>query len=403
MVSGGKGLSRTPMRVTLACVAVASLAAAGEPARAWRRPVEVLAGKGDREFIPVAVARGESGATGVFVLEKDVGLALHVSKNGRTPWKALFLPHGLVGDVRISGDVAETVMTDFDARNAWFAKFDLAQARELSRVEIPGKLGRSPLLSTLHSDGDARVAVLFCEASPLFCASSADGGKTWSPWAEIGRPARGDESVAPPLFADGAALRTVFVAEGGAVARLATADRGATWTREEGAFEFGKEDGLPILCAGAADGRARHLVFFTSAERYVHFHSADAGRTWRNGRVAAACRGGDLACIFRVRAAAGRVALAFTETDAGKRFPKIARMVTSLDAGKTWEEEALAAGVTADTGLPCFDMDASGSVLAVFLRQPEFGKAGGKYVLLREFGEKREEGKEEAAEWWGGK
>lgn len=365
-------------------ILLAAATAAGDPDHRWLVPEEVISAKGEREPIPVDVARTRSGATGVFVFEKDAGLTLHVSKDGRPPWKVLMLPLGLPGGTRTEEAVAETLLTDMDARTVAFARFDLEKAEELSRTPFPGKTTGTPLFSRLEADGATRSALVVCEGGDVNFSSSSDAGATWTAPTRIARNARHDDSICPPLYRTSRGLSVLHVDEAGAPAAIESADGGKTWATSRSAPALAEKDGKPILVAGAADGRDLHAVFLTSEGRYVHVLSGDEGAHWQKPVLLAVTRLCDTACFFDLRAARGTVTFAWSEPGKGDRHVRRARLLVSRNAGNSWEESPIAGGLAADSGWPVVRLTPEAGVFALLSARPEEGKGGGKFVLLRE-------------------
>lgn len=387
---------------------LAAALAAAEPDHRWLVPEEVLSAKRERGLIPVDLVRTPAGAMGVFVFEKDAGLALHVSKDGKPPWKVLMLPPGLPGAARADGPIAEVLLTDMDARTAAFARFDLEKAEELSRTPLPGKTTGTPLFSRLEADGKNRFALLVCAGGDVNFASSPDGGTTWTAPVRIARNARHDDSICPPLFRTSRGLVVLHVDESGAVVPLESADGGKTWAASKAVPALDEKDGKPILVAGAGDGRDLHAVFLTSEGRYLHVLSGDEGAHWQKPVLLAVTRLCDTACIFDVRAAGGTVAFVWNEPGKSDLHVRRARLLVSRSAGNSWEESPLAGGLAADSGWPVVRLTPEAGLVAVLSAHPEEGKGGGRFVLVR-----KAQGIDAPApawpadrkvpEWWAGK
>lgn len=396
-------MHRIPLLAVLP-VALSAIPACGEPAPAWGHPAEVMSAKGERMPWPVEVVRGASGGVGVFVFEREVGLTMRWSKDGRAPWKVLLLPNGAAGEPVTEGDRVEIPLADEDARTVSVAAFDLAEGKELSRTAIPGALPRLPSFSRLAAGGTGRHLLLTTAAGELFHSRAEGDGTGWRAWAPAGRTAARGESSCPPLLVAEDGAHTMFVGEGGKLAHR-VADAQGAWKDGAEVPQPDAEHGVPLTVAGAQNGSQFHLVLLTARPRFLYTWSDDGGAHWAKWTVAAAPPKDalgtfDVAASFRLKCR-GRVALlAWTERGEREADPFAVRALVSRTSGSKWEEFSPGAGLRGSSGLPAVFIGEDGGITAAVACAPGV-RSGARYVLVRGTRAGPDAGNPPEAEWWG--
>ncbi|MCE9580993.1 MAG: hypothetical protein K8T20_00600 [Planctomycetes bacterium] len=393
------------IRLRRACLlaALSAIPAAGE-ASSWAFPAEAMSATSERLPCPVEVVRGESGAVGVFVFERDGGLTLRISKDGRAPWKVLLLPNGPAGEPVVEGDRVQVLLADADDKSVSLGVFDLVAQKDLSRVRIPGKLPGIPSFSRLAAQGPARFATVALESGELLYSRSADGGKSWSAFESVAKLAARGDACCPPLLVADDGVHLYFAASGGKLAHRVSND-GAAWKDGVAPPALPEEHGVPGAVTGTQVGKQFHLVVLTSKLRYLYNWSDDRGAHWGAWSVLAAPSSEvlgsfDLAATFRLKARGKTMAFTWTERGPKEGDPLHCRFLVSRTSGAKWENSSPAAGVKGSTGLATAYIGANGELTAAFAAAPGV-RSGPRYVLVAGEGKGGGESGEEKKEWWG--
>ncbi len=377
------GVRRPAWGVLAAVLAAGATGAAEEagPVR-WDVPAEVLA-RGGGLPIPVAAARTGSGGVGVFVFEKDAGLVLHLSRDGRAPWKAVFLPEGVAGDACADGDAIECVTTDFAAKTAAFGAWDPARGTTVRRAEIARDLPSTPMFSRLLAEGRDRFVLLVCERGEVFFLKSGDAGATWSAPLQIAQTRHRDDAVAPALFRIGGVLTVFSVDAEDRLRGQSSDDGGGTWTPRDAPDVATKEDGIPRAVGGAGSGPGFTFIVLTDLGRYLPVSGTPAGRTWHAGAALGRTVVDDLAFLFQARSVAGLSAFAWAEPGEARKVPGGIGLHLSRDGGRRWTDTGADAGCARPGGFPALFLDAAGRITVAFTVPPDPAAGGATHVLVR--------------------
>ena len=397
-------MQRRPLFVCL-YAALTAIEALAEAPVGWVYPVEAMAAKGDRMPWPVEVVRGSSGGVGVFVFERDAGLTMRWSNDGRAPWRVILIPNGPAGEPVVEGDRLEIPLADVDDKSISVAAFDLAEGKDLSRTRIPGGLKEPPSFSRLVARGADRFLVLSTPSGDLFCSRTEEGGKKWRALAAAGRTAARGDSCCPPLLiaADGPHL--IFVGEDDKLAhKVANAD-GAVWKDSAVVPVPAPEQGVPVAVTGAQNGNQFHLVLLTNKSRFLYNWSDDAGAHWAVWTVAASpmkdsLGSFDIAATFRLKARGKNAVLTWTERGVREGDPFFCRFLVSRTSGGKWEDFSPASGVQGSSGLAAAFIGEDGGITAAIAAAPKV-TTGTRYVLVRQAVKGADPGEIPSAEWWG--
>lgn len=396
-------MHRRPLQACL-YAALAAIPAAADPPPAWDYPVEAMAAKGERMPWPVEVVRGASGGVGVFVFEREAGLTLRHSKDGKAPWKVVLLPNGPAGEPVVDGDRVEIPLADEDDKSVSIAAFDLAEGKDLSRTLVPGALPRLPSFSRLAARGAERFLVVATPSGDVFFAQTENEGKKWHALALAGRTAARGDSCCPPLLVADDGPHLVFVAEGGKLAhRVADAD-GTAWKDGAAVPPPAAEQGVPVVLAGAQNGNQFHVVVLTDKSRFLYNWSDDAGAHWAAWSVAAApakesLGSFDVAATFRLKARGKTAVLSWTERGERDGDPYGCRFLVTRTSGSRWEDFSPAAGIRGSSGLASAFVSEDGNLTAAFAAAPDV-TTGTRYVLVRQT-TRGKPGDIPQADWWG--
>ncbi|KAF0246420.1 MAG: hypothetical protein FD180_684 [Planctomycetota bacterium] len=394
-------------RPLFAClyVTLAAIPAFGEAPPGWVYPSEAMAAKGDRMPWPVEVVRVASGGVGVFVFEREVGLTLRWSKDGRAPWKVILLPNGPAGEPVVEGDRVEIPLADEDDKSISVAVFDLAQGKDLSRTRIPGELKRPASFSRLVAREADRFLAWSTAPGDIFFSQTEDGGKKWRPLAVAGRTAARGDSCCPPLLiaADGPHL--FFVGDDDKISHKVADPAGVAWKDAAAVPLPAPEQGLPALLAGAQSGSQFHLVLLTGKFRSLYTWSDDAGAHWAPWTVAASpsqdvLGSFDVAATFRLKARGKSAVLCWTERGKREGDPYLCRMLASHTSGGKWSDFSPVAGIRGSSGLAAAYLGEDGGITAAFATAPNV-TTGTRYVLVRQALKGADPGEIPTAEWWG--
>jgi hypothetical protein len=395
---------RRPLFACLYAVLAAIPALAEAPA-GWIYPVEAMAAKGDRMPWPVEVVRGSSGGVGVFVFEREIGLTLRLSKDGRAPWKVLLLPNGPAGEPVVEGDRVEIPLADADDKSVSVAAFDLAEGKDLSRLRIPGEMKKPPSFSRLEARGADRFLLVSTAQGELFYSQTEEAGKKWRPLAVAGRTAASGDSCCPPLLVAEGGVHLVFVGEDFRLAHKVADPAGASWKDAGEIPRPAAEHGDPLLVAGAQNGNQFHLAVLTDKYRFLYNWSDDAGAHWAVWTVAASPMKStigsfDIAATFRLKARGKTAVLNWTERGEHEGDPWTCRFLVSRTSGGRWEDLSPASGIRGSTGLAAAYIGEDGGITSAFAAAPKIS-TGTRYVLVRQALKGADPGEIPTAEWWG--
>lgn len=394
-------------RPLLAClyVTMAAIPAFAEAAAGWVYPAEAMAAKGDRMPWPVEVVRGASGGVGVFVFERDIGLTLRWSKDGRTAWKVLLLPNGPAGEPVVEGDRVEIPLSDEDDKSVSVAAFDLAEGKDLSRTRIPGELKRLPSFSRLSAREAERYLVVMSPTGEIHFSQAAGDAKKWLPLSVAGRTRTRADACCPPLLiaADGPHL--LFVGEDDKIAHRIADAAGTIWSDGPAVPLSAPEHGTAAVITGAQNGNQFHLVLMTSKFRFLYNWSDDAGAHWATWTVAASpskdsLASFDLAATFRLKARGKTAVLTWTERGERDGDPYLCRFLVSRTSGSKWEDFSPTAGLRGSSGLASAFIGEDGGITAAIAVAPKV-TTGTRYVLVRQAIKGAAPGEIPSAEWWG--
>ncbi len=396
-------MQRRPLLSCLYAI-LAALPASADPPPAWDHPVEAMAAKGDRMPWPVEVVRGASGGVGVFVFEREVGLTLRISKDGRAPWKVLLLPNGPAGEPVVEGDRVEIPLADEDDKSVSIAAFDLAEGKDLSRTPVPGALPRNPSFSRLAARGPERFLVVAMPSGDIYFSQTESEGKKWHALAPAGRTAARGDSCCPPLLLGDDGPHLLYAAEGGKLAhRVADAD-GANWKDGAAVPLPAKEQGAPVVLTGAQNGNQFHLVVLTDKSRFLYNWSDDAGAHWATWNVAAApaldsLGSFDVAATFRLKARGKTAVLSWTERGEREGDPYFCRFLVTRTSGSKWESFSPASNIRGSSGLSAAYVSDDGGITAALAAAPGI-TTGTRYVLVRQT-RRGPPGDPPVADWYG--